>query len=112
MDLAKVKRELLDRKKNLEEILVTMSKERVSDDQVQDPGDQAQSLIMESLRNSLQDAEHEEYMRITKALAAIETGQYGVCVDCGAPIPEKRLKYYPDATRCLACQEAFEQHNT
>lgn len=110
MDLAQIKKDLQIRKKNLEETLVSMSKEKVSDDQVQDIGDQAQTVIMESLRNSLQDAESEEYLRITRALAAIDAGQYGICVDCGASISEKRLKHYPDATRCLACQEAFEQH--
>lgn len=27
------------------------------------------------------------------------------CVECGAPIPEKRLAALPKATRCVSCQE-------
>ncbi len=80
----------------------------ISIDQVQDTGDQALSSVMETLRNSLQDAEYQEYTRIIKALQAIKNGTYGICADCGEPIAEKRLKHNPHATRCIACQETFE----
>lgn len=30
------------------------------------------------------------------------------CEDCGNLIPEKRLKAVPGTTRCVSCQEAFE----
>ncbi len=83
--------------------------EKFSDDQVQDPGDQALTSTMESLRSSIQDTRIDEFNRIVKALKMIEDGVYGICVDCELPISERRLKLYPDATRCLACQEAFEE---
>ena len=35
---------------------------------------------------------------------AIAAGTYGICVDCGAPIPEGRLHAIPDAERCVSCQ--------
>ncbi len=38
----------------------------------------------------------------------IESGTYGVCAECGQPISEKRLSVYPNTTRCLPCQEAYE----
>lgn len=106
--LAKVKKELLERKQELESQLESLSKEKVSDDQVQDAGDQALAIVMENLRSSLQNAEYEEYTRIVRALSAIDSGTFGICVDCGMPISERRLKHYPDASRCIACQEAFE----
>jgi DnaK suppressor protein len=83
--------------------------EKFSDDQVQDPGDQALTSTMESLRSSIQDTRIDELNRIVKALKMIDEGIYGICVDCELPISERRLKMYPDATRCLACQEAFEE---
>ena len=43
------------------------------------------------------------------ALARIENGDYGECVDCGSEIAHARLKAYPTATRCLACQEKHER---
>jgi len=30
------------------------------------------------------------------------------CEDCGARIPERRRQAVPGCTRCIGCQEAFE----
>lgn len=108
-ELSHIKKELQTRKIELEQDLVQSYSEKFSDDQVQDPGDQALTSTMESLRSSLQDTRIDEFNRIVKALKMIEDGVYGICVDCELPISEKRLKLYPDATRCLSCQEAFEE---
>ena len=67
------------------------------------------SSTMESLRSSLQDTRLDEYHRIDRALEKIEDGTYGVCADCELPISDKRLASFPNAQRCLACQEAFEE---
>ena len=108
-ELEHIKKLLLERKLELEMKLSQLSQEKVSDDQVQDPGDQALTSNMELLRNSFQDAEAEEYKRIVLALQKINDGTYGICVDCNEPIQEKRLKSFPNAARCLICQEAFEE---
>ena len=84
-------------------------REKFSDDQVQDSADQALSSTMESLRASMHDTKNIEYKRIVQALEMIDGGSYGVCVDCGKSISDKRLQYYPNATRCLVCQETFEE---
>ena len=107
-DLQKIKEQLLHRKWELEEKLTSLSKEQLSDGQVQDPGDQALTSTMEALRLSLQDAEVDEYRRISSALNKINEGLYGMCIECDNPISEKRLQLFPDTTRCLTCQEAFE----
>ncbi len=107
-DLKKIKASLIERRNELEESLYKLSTEKVGDDQVQDPGDQALTSTMENLRSSLQNTELEEYNRIKQALQKIEEGTYGICIDCGGDISEKRLKSYPNAARCLACQETFE----
>lgn len=104
-----VKQKLLARKRELEEILNILANEKLTDDQVQDLGDQVSSATSETLRNSLQNAEIEEYNRVLQALEALDQGSYGTCVDCGEPISEKRLQVYPDATRCIRCQEALER---
>jgi phage/conjugal plasmid C-4 type zinc finger TraR family protein len=33
----------------------------------------------------------------------------GICEDCGEPIPKKRLKANPAATRCITCQALAER---
>lgn len=108
-DFGVVKKQLMAQKVELEQELTRLYNEKFSDDQVQDPGDQALSSTMESLRSSMQDSRIDEYNRLVKALAMIDEGTYGMCVDCSNPISERRLTLYPDATRCLSCQEAFEE---
>jgi RNA polymerase-binding transcription factor DksA len=46
----------------------------------------------------------ERVTRIEAAKAALAAGTYGICVDCGAEIPEGRLRAVPDAARCVPCQ--------
>jgi len=108
-ELEKIQKTLMERKRELEEQLTQLSTEQITDGQVQDVGDQALSSIMESLRASLQDTEVEEYRRIVRALEMIEEGTYGICGDCKLSISQKRLKLFPNAVRCLSCQEAFEE---
>jgi DnaK suppressor protein len=107
-ELEQARKRLMLRKSELEEQLAELASESVSDDSVQDTGDQALSSVMETLRSSLQDSEYREYVRIVQALKAIEAGTYGVCADCGEPISEKRLKHNPNAVRCIVCQETYE----
>lgn len=52
--------------------------------------------------------EIEEFRAIQAALRRIALGTYGVCVDCGDEISIERLKVYPTASRCYACQEVYE----
>lgn len=106
-----VKEELLQRKVELEREMTDLYQEKFSDDQVQDSADQALSSTMESLRVSMHDAKNAEYKRIVQALQMIDDGVYGICADCGKSISDKRLKYYPNATRCLLCQENFEEQS-
>ena len=44
-----------------------------------------------------------EIAQIRAALRRIEEGTYGVCVECGEPIPGKRLEVVPHAPRCIQC---------
>jgi DnaK suppressor protein len=111
-ELEKIKADLQERKQKLEQDMNVLNKEKFSDDQVQDVGDQALSSTMETLRSSLQDSKFEEYRMIVKALGMIEEGTYGICVDCQLPISTRRLQSYPNATRCLGCQELFEERRS
>ncbi len=49
-----------------------------------------------------------ELAEVEAALARIRDGSYGECADCGEPIAPARLAVYPTATRCVACQQAYE----
>ena len=43
---------------------------------------------------------------IDAALDRIAAGTYGLCVHCGADIPEERLEFRPFASGCVSCQES------
>lgn len=43
-------------------------------------------------------------VEIDRALAKIETGSYGMCEQCGQPIPQARLQALPYASLCVACK--------
>jgi DnaK suppressor protein len=51
----------------------------------------------------------ERARRLRLALERVEDGDYGVCAECGTPIPTRRLLAVPDATTCVACQERLER---
>ncbi len=44
-----------------------------------------------------------ELMRIDSALERVETGEYGHCLACDAPIAEARLELDPAAVLCMNC---------
>jgi len=46
--------------------------------------------------------------QINRAMARLRAGCYGVCEDCGERIPDERLRFRPEATRCVGCQARHE----
>jgi DnaK suppressor protein len=43
---------------------------------------------------------------IDAALDRIAAGTYGLCVHCGAAIPDERLEFRPFASGCVSCQQS------
>ncbi|MBM3887044.1 TraR/DksA family transcriptional regulator [Candidatus Dependentiae bacterium] len=107
--LNKIKDQLLARRIEMASDLSRSAAEKVSDGQVQDSGDEALSLTMEKLQDSLQQTEIDELRLIEDALGRLERNEYGICIDCEEPIGERRLENFPYAARCIVCQEAFEE---
>jgi DnaK suppressor protein len=46
---------------------------------------------------------------VRAALVRIETGKFGICVECEEEIHPKRLAAVPWASSCVVCQEAADQ---
>lgn len=107
--LESIKKDLILRKQELEDKLTDLYRDTQPTGQVQDTGDQALAANLEEVKISLHNTELEEYHRIVKAIKMIDDGTYGVCIECNNSISEKRLSLFPNATRCLVCQEAFEE---
>jgi DnaK suppressor protein len=48
---------------------------------------------------------------VENALQRLANGTYGRCLQCGKPIPPKRLEALPWAERDVQCEEQIEQAN-
>ena len=107
--LGKIKQKLSDRKEAMSRLLFETTQDKASDGQVQDTGDEAVTIAMETLQSSIEQNEIDELRLIDDALNRINKGEYGQCIDCQEPIAEKRLEHFPYAARCIVCQEAFEE---
>ncbi|MCD5382452.1 MAG: TraR/DksA C4-type zinc finger protein [Candidatus Pacebacteria bacterium] len=42
------------------------------------------------------------------ALARIEDGSYGLCMHCGGPVEEYRLKIIPETPFCFSCAQTLQ----
>jgi RNA polymerase-binding protein DksA len=49
-----------------------------------------------------------ELEEVAAALERIDHRSYGLCFDCGQPIPSARLEAIPSATTCIACKSKSE----
>lgn len=75
--------------------------------------DDAAHLEQIHLANSLMNRAHER-LRILEQLVACPNGSDGprFCMDCGELIPFQRIAANPEALRCMACQEDWEDSRT
>jgi RNA polymerase-binding transcription factor len=77
-------------------------------DDVLDSGDQASLDMAEELDLSLLEMRNKNLKAINDALFRLRNGTYGICEECGAEIPEKRLKVMPFTSLCVPCQQMKE----
>lgn len=78
----------------------------------QDSGDLvdlAEALAEADQSRVISDLIDDHQREVEHALELAREGRYGLCEDCGAPIPPERLRFRPESTRCLECQAAFER---
>lgn len=74
-----------------------------------DPMDQVQSRADMDMAVSFVNTDFETKRAIKKALARIESGEYGICEDCEEEINPKRLEAIPWTTMCVQCREAHDE---
>jgi RNA polymerase-binding transcription factor DksA len=75
----------------------------------QHPGDQGTDISDAEREVAVLDAAAADQELIQQALARIDAGTYGMCVDCGKKIPDARLKIRPEVARCVADQQKYER---
>ena len=75
---------------------------------VRDDAESSQTDSQEDVEFALIQLKAETLTRITAALAHLEAGTYGRCLECGDDIAEARLRALPFAARCRSCEETRE----
>ncbi|MFO7155776.1 MAG: TraR/DksA C4-type zinc finger protein [Pseudomonadota bacterium] len=68
----------------------------------------AQTAHASFVLQELSESQQREVLLIDEALARMDAGTYGICVDCGKPISEARLLAVPFAIRDAGCQSLAE----
>lgn len=74
-----------------------------------DPGDEATASLVVDTDNAETRRDVRELRELEDALARMEDGTYGICINCGDEIPFARLRAYPGALRCVRCQSVYER---
>jgi len=74
-----------------------------------DSKERAKQLEDNEVVDALGNEARSEIVKISAALKRLDTGDYGLCIECGLAIEEGRLKAYPYADECIECAEFDER---
>ena len=72
------------------------------------PADEVVALVDRAGRDAVARVLLDDMAQVDRALDRLASGSYGLCDDCGQPIPPKRLEARPTATLCVSCQAKRE----
>ncbi len=110
-DMEKFRKLLEEKKASISSDLAkTRSAEEESGDEAtQDIADKAVSSYTREFLYSLTDGERSTLLLIDDAIGRIADGTYGLCLNCGRPMLEKRLVAVPWTSYCVDCQELAEK---
>ncbi len=61
------------------------------------------AIQQQAMAEAAERARKRDLARIDMAERRLAEGEYGYCLDCGEPIPDRRLEIDPMAERCVAC---------
>jgi DnaK suppressor protein len=82
---------------------------KIKPDDLADEADLANNTINQQVSFSIREKEMVKLRRIDAALARIEEGHFGVCIESGEDIDIKRLETQPWAEFCIEVAEERER---
>lgn len=111
--LAKFRKQLLEEKERILNNSRNAVKHELvlSPDDLADETDLAASEISQNLVFKLRDRERVMLKNLDEALARMDEGTFGTCMDCEETIEPRRLDARPVSTLCIACKEREERQN-
>jgi DnaK suppressor protein len=87
---------------------LTLNELLVDDRHLPDPLDRATSDTVVSMSLRIRDRESKLIRKIIKALSNIDSGNFGICEQCGRDIAIQRMKVRPVTTLCIKCKTKME----
>jgi DnaK suppressor protein len=90
-------------------VLTDLEDLKIKSDDLADEGDLANNTINQQISFSIREKEMNKLRRIEAALGRVEEGTYGLCVESGEEIEEKRLETQPWAEFCIEVAEERER---
>lgn len=103
-DTEEIRARLLAHKADLQKRVTTIH-EHARDPLEQDSAEQAAQLGNVAVVSALENEAVQQIAEIEAAISRLDAGTYGVCVSCGEPIGDGRLRVRPAATQCRDCAE-------
>jgi DnaK suppressor protein len=76
-----------------------------------DPADAGANLSETERTAAVLHSAQQQRGKVLAALTRMSDGSYGLCLDCGKPVPEGRLEARPDASRCVPCQAGYDRRH-
>jgi RNA polymerase-binding protein DksA len=80
-----------------------------NDELPQDWSDRATATENDEVLEALDDRTRSRIAALRVALSRMDDPDWGICVRCGATIPEKRLEAVPTTTLCVNCAEVLHR---
>lgn len=71
--------------------------------------DQGTETERRELTSQILSSRRDALFEIDMALKKINQGKYGFCESCGKPIGKRRLKFLPQARKCIKCSTGSEK---
>jgi len=111
IDTQKAKRLLLEKERELSEEIARSNEDArdSSPSEVEDPIDEVTASQAKAGLFAVSNVAAETLSAVRAALTRIDSGEYGVCIDCGRRIEEARLNAVPWTPYCLEDQEKHDR---
>ena len=110
------KKEYTKVRKNLEvklaELVRANRRSELITERSNDPMDEVQSRMDMDMAVLALNTDFRTQKAVETAISLLETGEYGICQDCGDPINPKRLEAIPWTTLCVRCQEKSDAYES
>jgi len=74
-----------------------------------DSKERAKQLEDNEVVDALGNEARLELAKISAAMQRMDSGEFGICIECGTTIDAGRLEAYPYADECIECAEFDEE---